>query len=527
MRIYNNIKRLSLAILACGALTSCSDFLTENCQKALTEEEIYADLDYTELNLQGIYTKWRECWKDEHFWIPSVGTDEIQSGAYQALKSGAERGALDKYDANLNSLQGKIEQEWNLRWAQVTAAAKIIRVLNNDDLVVGSKEAQLVGEASFIRGFLDYELAMYWGRIPTIDLEKILNGELGYGRQSLEDTWKFIIADLERAAKYTPKENTPGRATCYAAYTILGKAYMSAPIETGLRDFNKAKAAFEEVIKGGFQLVDYADLWDYKITNTKESIWELQFNVTTDFNQIQFQIGSRAVQSYFGDQCYFSGYDHAVPTEYAYSDIEDGGLWEEGDIRRDENIRYNFTYYGQTPDLKNILWEDLGDDHDELKPHIKKYEDFRTDSHSGFDVKNMWKSGKNIPVLRYADVLLSYAECLNELGQTAEAVTEVNKVRERAWEFDLPTEMKWDKGMSQEDFRTKIMDERMRELFGEKWRKIDLLRTGKFVELTKERNKWTKMNGTIDQHNIYWPIPDSEIKLNPDITDDDQNEGYR
>ena len=71
------------------------------------------------------------------------------------------------------------------------------------------------------------------------------------------------------------------------------------------------------------------------------------------------------------------------------------------------------------------------------------------------------------------------------------------------------------------------MDERMRELFGEKWRKIDLLRTGKFVELTKERNKWTKMNGTIDQHNIYWPIPDSEIKLNPDITDDDQNEGYR
>ena len=137
------------------------------------------------------------------------------------------------------------------------------------------------------------------------------------------------------------------------------------------------------------------------------------------------------------------------------------------------------------------------------------------------------KSGKNIPVLRYADVLLSYAECLNELGQTAEAVAEVNKVRERAWEFDLPTEMKWDKGMSQEDFRTKIMDERMRELFGEKWRKIDLLRTGKFVELTKERNKWTKMNGTIDQHNIYWPIPDSEIKLNPDITDDDQNEGYR
>ena len=59
---------------------------------------------------------------------------------------------------------------------------------------------------------------------------------------------------------------------------MLGKAYMSAPVETGLRDFNKAKECFEAVIGMGYQLVPYADLWNYEKPNTAESIYEFQFN---------------------------------------------------------------------------------------------------------------------------------------------------------------------------------------------------------------------------------------------------------
>ena len=118
----------------------------------------------------------------------------------------------------------------------------------------------------------------------------------------------------------------------------------------------------------------------------------------------------------------------------------------------------------------------------------------------------MWNSGKNIPALRYADVLLSYAECLNELGQTAQAVEKVNEVRNRAWGFSIPADKKWDAGMSQDNFRVKILDERMREFLGENWRRADLIRTGKFVEYIKERNKWAKRSGT---------------------TQEDQNPGYR
>lgn len=169
----------------------------------------------------------------------------------------------------------------------------------------------------------------------------------------------------------------------------------------------------------------------------------------------------------------------------------------------------------------------LGVDHDELLPHIKKYEDFRTDVHSGMGINNMWNSGKNIPFLRYANVLLLYAECLNELGQTADAVEYVNQVRRRAWDNNLPDDKAWKANMSKEQFFEALMTERVRELFGERWRKFDLVRTGKFVEYVKARNKWTNRYGKIQEYNKYWPIPQSEIDQNDDITPDDQNEGYR
>ena len=369
------------------------------------------------------------------------------------------------------------------------------------------------------------ELAMYWGEVPIIDLNVI--DQIGYGRQPLADVWNFIINDLKDAAKYCPETNDPGRATLYAANMMLGKAYMAAPTSTGLRDFTLAKDALGIVLSGPYSLVEYYDLWDYAQPNSAESIFEWQFsNTYPDNNMIQFQIGSRAVATFFSDKCYYSGYDHAVPTAYAYSTVDEGGIWEDGDIRKEESIRYDFTYYGVTPDLSLIQWEDLGDDYDELLPHIKKYEDFRTDEHSGLGFNNMWYSGKNIPYLRLADAILCYAECLNELGQTGDAVEYVNQVRNRAWDNAIPADKKW-KTMGQDEFRTKIMDERMRELFGERWRRFDLIRTGKFVEYVSARNKWTKRSGTITKDNERWPIPLTEIDQNDDIGPEDQNEGYR
>ena len=283
-------------------------------------------------------------------------------------------------------------------------------------------------------------------------------------------------------------------------------------------------------------LNNYADLYRYDNPNTKESLFELQFNnVYPDCNYWEFDCGSRACDSWFGQGCSFSGYDFLVPTPFAYKTVEEGGIWEDGDLRKEEALRYDFTYYTNkysedgtfeyvTPDLSKTQWTGTTD---ELEPHIKKYEDYRTDILSGLGINNMWNSGKNFSMIRYADVLLLHAECLNELGQTSEAVQIVNnQIRTRAWGGNLPEDKKWNSGMSKDEFRDKVMDERLRELCFEGWRRIDLLRTNKFVELIKERNRWAKESGTIQDFHKRYPIPDTEIKTNDAFGPEDQNPGY-
>lgn len=525
--IFRYLKIFGFATIIAATVCSCSDFLEEGTKTALTEEQIYSDSTNIESNLQKLYTNWKGLFKDRFIWECMVGTDEIQSGAFQALKEdNGRRGALDKYDALLTSELSYITEQWDNRWPSVGEAAKIINANEKKDLSHGGKLAQLFGEASFIRGGLMMELTMLYGRVPIIDIGKA--DKLGYGRQPLKDVWTAIQADLQNAVTYCPATNTPARATSYAANMLLGYAYMAAPEETGLRSFEKAKEALEKVVNGPFELVPYYDLWDYNTPNTKESIFEWQFEPKNDPNQIQFQIGSRAVAALPGaDAIYYAGYDQAVPTPWSYNNIADGGIWEEGDVRKEESLRYDFTYYGQKPDLNSISWEQLGDDHDELLPHIKKYEDFRTDQHSGLGINNMWNSGKNIPFLRLGNAILLYAECLNEMGQTEEAVKQVNKIRARAWDFNLPTDKAWKEGMSQDEFRKEIMTERVRELLGERWRKFDLIRTNHFLEYVKTRNKWAARSNTIQQYNIVWPIPLTEINQNSDISENDQNEGYK
>jgi hypothetical protein len=517
-------RTIKLTLVAGVAMlsSSCSKFLDERSMTKLDENQVYSDVNLVETSLKGSYANWKNIRTDEQGLIMMMGTDEIQQGAFQ-MKSDPAKGGLDRFDGNLNSSESHLANQWNLRWPIVNEVAKVVKGLGSGTLVPDSREAKLVGEASFIRGFLDFQLAMYWGEIPIRDLNR--EAELGFRRQPLKDVWAFIIADLQRAADNCPKTNDPGRATSGAGWAMLGKAYMSAPVSTGLRDFTKAAACFEKMM-GDYSLVPYKNLWDYNTPNTAEAILEFQFsNASPNNNKLQFQIGSRAVQAFWGDGCYYSGYDKIVPTQYAYSSVDSGGIWETGDLRRQESIRYDFTYYGEVPTLDPVKWEDMGNDYDELLPHVKKYEDFRTDKHTDNKINNEWNSGKNIPVLRLADIKLCYAECLNEMSRTGDANNVVNEVRARAWGGVLPDDKKWTNA-SQDAFRIAIMDERIRELFGEDWRRIDLLRTGKYVELVKARNKWTKQSGSIQEFHTLFPIPDTELKLNSDIKPSDQNTGY-
>jgi len=458
-----------------------------------------------------------------------MGTDEAKQGIIQTQN--VSQGALDRYDAFLVPSNSSVSAKWTERWPIVSGAAQAIQaLLKISDLTDQQKE--LLGEASFIRAAVDFELTQYWGAIPIMDYDKI--DQYGTARQPLSDVYAFIEADLQRAMEYLPEtQSDHRRATKWIAEALLGKLYLYADATSGFRDYQKAADAFLDIINSGqFGLApSFSTLFDPAQQGSAyyngEMIYAFQFtNIRNDNNICQWQMGSRALATMTNPTAliWYSGYDLMLPTEYCYQSVDEGGVWEAGDSRRDESIRYNFDYTDTVPSVGvpvaygGVAQLPAYNGGDELDPHVKKYEDVRTNGWGS----SPWFSGKNIPYIRYADVVLCYAECLNELGNTTNAMAYVNLVRRRAFG---DTSHNW-RSLTQDQFRTMILDERMRELCFEGWRHMDLVRTGHFVDYVKERNRWAKESGTIDQHNTVYPIPQSEILQNPDITVDDQNPGY-
>jgi len=127
--------------------------------------------------------------------------------------------------------------------------------------------------------------------------------------------------------------------------------------------------------------------------------------------------------------------------------------------------------------------------------------------------QGMVDAERNMPVIRYSEVLLIYAEALNELGQTAAAEPYINMVRERADLLPIS-------GLSKEKFQDAILQERRIEFFGEGQRFFDLRRTGKSEQYIKVLRG--KTNFDVNKH-LYFPIPLSEIELNRNIV---QNPNY-
>jgi starch-binding outer membrane protein, SusD/RagB family len=519
--IYINRIRLTILIVLVLIGSSCSDFLNEDPQTALSQEKLFAELDNIEPLVTGLYTSWRNTKKDRGGFIFTLGTDEAQQGAYQ-VRTDADQAGLDLYNGFLSPSNLALTRQWDDRWPIVGTASTAISALKGNKQDENRKN-RLLSEASFVRAAVNFELTQYWGRIPIIDQEKII--EVGTGLQPLSSVYALIIEDLQVAIQFLPEtQSDPRRATKTAAQAMLGKAYLYAPEESGARNYELAKEQFLAVINSGKHslVANYADLWDPLKPNPSESIFSYQFNnLQPDNNQIQHQMGSRAVAALpriengnEGQYAYFGGYDLLVPTQYCHSSIETGGLWEAGDLRRSESIRYDFQYKGRTPIIEGWMGGD------ELDPHVKKFEDIRLDGTTGF-----WYSGKHFYYLRYSDILLCYAETLNETGATALAVEEVNKVRARAWGGTLPANRRWTT-MSQEDFRIRILDERMRELCFEGWRRMDLNRYGKLADLVSSRNQWARETGSIRSFHRLYPIPQIEIIQNEDIGPEDQNEGY-
>ena len=294
---------------------------------------------------------------------------------------------------------------------------------------------RLVRESKFIRGLLYFNLVRLYGAVPlvlhnptTIDPTALL-----VGRTAVDSIYKQIVTDLKEATNL-PKSYSGtdlGRATGGAAHTLLAKVYLTQ------HDWSDALAQLNIVINGGYGyslFPNYYDAFQKATKNGKEHIFS-----------VQFETNLGAVNSTQYLSLSFTSFNTQTWPIDVPADSSLYKLFSAADTRRAVTF-YSSVYNaatGQTVVFNNPY-----------VPYFNKFVDY-----SLTPVSTQAQSGINYPVLRYADVLLMYAEAQNELndGPTTDAYAAINQVRTRANVPNLTG------GLSQSDFRDSLFLERRKE----------------------------------------------------------------
>jgi len=312
--------------------------------------------------------------------------------------------------------------------------------------------------------------------------------------------------------------NDKGRATKGAALGYLGKAYLFT------KDFANAKIAFKQVIDlGVYSLVaNYRDNFTDTNENNSESLFEVQFSRSAGGVDLGWggapatgwgKTSARAIT--YGPRAF--GWTDVQPTFTLFNEFQvEKTVTNEVDPRLDATMFYNkpgVKLYGQT--FSTFYAGNAGDLNDLF---CRKYQNSDGAYANEFD----WRSGINERLLRYADVLLMYAECLNETGDTPGAYQYIQMVRNRV---GLPNLATAKPGMNQVQMREQIGHERFLEFPLEGHRFDDIRRWGWLQDPVKLA--WLKARDV--EFNSYaagrefFPIPQLEMDNNPGTI---QNSGY-
>ena len=415
---------------------------------------------------------------------------------------------------NYNFFEGNVNT-WKDFYKAIFRCNQVLAYVPDITFTDEQHKEQLLAQAKFLRGFYYYYLAVLWENVPIV-LEPSKPDDLPQQSQ-LPAVWQQVEKDLSEAAAVLPPQwddANVGRPTKGAALAMLGKTYMQQ------HKWQDAKAAFDYLVTGEgksyYDLVpNYRDNFTELNENNKESVFEIQFsseNKGPENDGPQANMGSNR-QQFFAPRGI--GWSDGQARSWVVAEFKKekttAGKW-------DERLRWSLFYAGLEADFGDKVygrsWEWDADE-----AWFRKYQrDYERDNEDYY-------SGVNFRLIRYADVLLMYAEALNELGQTTDAYAYVNRVRERA-QLQSLQEAHPEIGSNQDKFRSRLMMERSLELYGESVRWADLKRWG-VLETQAGVNKVTERDPDFTHFvvgkTIRLPIPQIEVENNSNLT---QNPGY-
>ena len=491
------------------AFASCTD-LSETVYEQSTSVNYYKNADNVTAVYLSVYGPLQDVWQENYFNLTEFSTDEaLRPTRVQHGYDGGQWIRMHRHEWLVD--ESRITDIWNKCFKGIgfaNMALSDFKKLDFAALGVTMSRTQMEAELRGMRAFYYYMLCDMFGGVPIVET---VGDPLAPPRNSRAEVVKYVEDEFHAVMNDLPvkgDKSSYGKMTQGAACSILAKLYLNAQEWTGTARWSDCIAACDEIISSGkYQLdVDWQDPFHYFNENSKENIFVVPYDqlYATQMNYAGRFLHYAHMLTYLMAKPFSNG----VCTE-----IDFFSKFKSNDKRYQQwLVGPQYDYYGAPlPCVFDLLGQNLV-----LDPVIKSMEEGAENS----GVRNVkfkmelnmtdYPQNNDVPVTRYADVLMTKAECLLRTGNKPDALALINQVRARCFEDGDPDKVYTDITMDE------FLDERAREFAYECLRRQDMIRFGKFNDAW-----WDKKAS--DPTKKLFPIPDSRVKANPNM---EQNPGY-
>ena len=500
MKKIKYILGLSALVLS---LASCQDWLDMPSESKADSNSIFQSVGRAEMATVGAYA--------------SLHTQELGYQLLEGTDEAVSNESNSKYDVsnyNYTNLTGLVSGTYTAMYKAIEYANVCIKNIPDMKGATESEQAKingLLGEALAIRAYAYWNVVRFYGDVPYSSIPTSDATTFSSSRVSRDTIYDHCISDLQRAVELLPWQSesyvsTPERFTKNSAYGILARVALYAA-GYSLR-WDLSQIPYQASTMAVAQRSDASrvrELYQIAANACKAVIDKGENGLLENYDEIFRNLGNQTYNKetmleygWYGANSadVRTGYTNGIPT--SGNDNSEGGLgkggsqmfayptlffsYDEGDQRRDVSVcNYGLKLAKGNNSYQMETYNGMG-----VGKYRINWKSSRGSSDSKRDI--------NFPLLRYSDVLLMYAEALNELnnGATADAVNAVKQVRLRAFRNDeskigsIPTDY--------QEFKDYIINERKLELSNEGLRKTDLCRWGILYDhLTAEKTRLVEL----------------------------------
>jgi starch-binding outer membrane protein, SusD/RagB family len=511
----NTIKSLLVGFLLVGNW-SCTDFLDEQAPSNLTPESFYTIPDHAEAAVASVYA-------DLRFLGNGNG---IFSSNWQLLEALTGTSTTETaQNSDLNNLYGLVHDGntghvvafWNGLYKVIAQANQVIEKVPPITPMPDAQKKKILGEAKFLRAQAYFTAVRLWGDVPLITKPQTAASEdFLPARASQETVYNLIVADLiEAEAAGLAWMDPSGRVGLAAVKAQLARVYLTMagfPLSKGASHYKLAADKANEVItyaKANPTVINlfptYMDVHNESTKNRVEHLFMIQYNTLVAGNPMGNFFPNFKPVTYNGP----GGTGSSVPTQSFYKS------YEAGDLRAKNQEGYFYTSYYTNGN---------GAPFELNAPYVFKHFNTKANGFSGTAGTRL--DNLNVPQIRYAEVLLMFAEAQNEVsGPNQDTYDALKKIRDRATLTtpDLATYTK-------DSFRDAVLKERWHELCYEQITWFDMVRLRKaFNETTLKFENFVghvnlSSNKALQEKHLLLPLGVQEMLNNPNLKP--QNPGY-